>query len=576
MLIEVHIIQNHAPSNLNRDDSGSPKSAIFGGYRRARISSQCLKRAYRTSKTFRNEVDDLGMHTRSMPEEIKARLLAHADTLTVPEQMELQAKLKEWAEKSQAKLASILGKAGKETGGKESEEEKEPAAARAEDESSTEVGEEVGGAGKKEKYQTAQSVFWREAELKALFDAHRVRIEWDQEVPETMRKAFDNKGKVQVEKMVASMSKVIGGSFAQAVAPIRRRHEEESRRLDKKFRAPDGEAEKAKKDREKKLKDATAKNDENAANALAQLILERFDPKAILRQAGLRPDGIPVDMALFGRMIASPLMHNVEASSQFAHAISTHEFTREFDLWTRVDDRRDKRLDWYRDAFGAEEKLEAGTDGMGDAEFTSACFYSYFNVDFDALVNNLTGKAINQRLAVPEEDQKKAMERACNAVIGLLKAAIWDRPTGKFNSMATPSLPTLALVELRDSHVPVSYVDAFAKPVDPKNEEKPSETGQVQHVDLRIESAKRLIEEANRITRTFNREANARLLFTGDTDIGVTLNERDTKTNNGKARGNVANSEDCPEVPFTPVKDLNELVRILRDHLGYPSEKTNA
>ena len=31
MLIEVHIIQNHAPSNLNRDDSGSPKSAIFGG-----------------------------------------------------------------------------------------------------------------------------------------------------------------------------------------------------------------------------------------------------------------------------------------------------------------------------------------------------------------------------------------------------------------------------------------------------------------------------------------------------------------------------------------------------------------
>ena len=46
-LVEVHIIQNFAPSNLNRDDTGSPKDAIFGGYRRARISSQCLKRAIR-------------------------------------------------------------------------------------------------------------------------------------------------------------------------------------------------------------------------------------------------------------------------------------------------------------------------------------------------------------------------------------------------------------------------------------------------------------------------------------------------------------------------------------------------
>src|SRR5487761_1491967 len=47
MLIELHILQNFAPSNLNRDDTGSPKDCEFGGYRRARISSQCLKRAMR-------------------------------------------------------------------------------------------------------------------------------------------------------------------------------------------------------------------------------------------------------------------------------------------------------------------------------------------------------------------------------------------------------------------------------------------------------------------------------------------------------------------------------------------------
>lgn len=47
LFIEFHLIQNFAPSNLNRDDTGAPKDAIFGGYRRARISSQCLKRAVR-------------------------------------------------------------------------------------------------------------------------------------------------------------------------------------------------------------------------------------------------------------------------------------------------------------------------------------------------------------------------------------------------------------------------------------------------------------------------------------------------------------------------------------------------
>lgn len=48
MFIEMHLLQNFALSNLNRDDTGAPKSCIFGGTRRARISSQCLKRAVRT------------------------------------------------------------------------------------------------------------------------------------------------------------------------------------------------------------------------------------------------------------------------------------------------------------------------------------------------------------------------------------------------------------------------------------------------------------------------------------------------------------------------------------------------
>lgn len=47
MILELHLIQNFAPSNLNRSDTGAPKDCTFGGVRRARISSQCFKRAMR-------------------------------------------------------------------------------------------------------------------------------------------------------------------------------------------------------------------------------------------------------------------------------------------------------------------------------------------------------------------------------------------------------------------------------------------------------------------------------------------------------------------------------------------------
>lgn len=47
LFLEFHLIQNFAPANLNRDDTGAPKDAFFGGQRRARVSSQCFKRAIR-------------------------------------------------------------------------------------------------------------------------------------------------------------------------------------------------------------------------------------------------------------------------------------------------------------------------------------------------------------------------------------------------------------------------------------------------------------------------------------------------------------------------------------------------
>lgn len=45
--IEFHILQSFPVSCLNRDDVGSPKSAMIGGVNRARVSSQCWKRQVR-------------------------------------------------------------------------------------------------------------------------------------------------------------------------------------------------------------------------------------------------------------------------------------------------------------------------------------------------------------------------------------------------------------------------------------------------------------------------------------------------------------------------------------------------
>jgi CRISPR system Cascade subunit CasC len=79
MLIEIHILQNYAPANLNRDDTGAPKDAFFGGIRRGRISSQCLKRSIRRSDVFAEAFNDenlLGMRTVLLPRLIEDALAA--------------------------------------------------------------------------------------------------------------------------------------------------------------------------------------------------------------------------------------------------------------------------------------------------------------------------------------------------------------------------------------------------------------------------------------------------------------------------------------------------------------------
>lgn len=358
MLIELHILQNHSPSNLNRDDTGSPKEAVFGGHKRARISSQCLKRSIRRSEPFRTALEGgLATRTRSLPELVRDRL---TDAGMSPE------------------LAAVAAQKASGFG----------------TEAGTETKPNAGG-----RYRTAQTMFLSEADVQA--------------VAEVLRDAAEKAGTVErLGKVVAK------------------------------------ELQKAAEDR------------------------------------GFRPTA--VDIALFGRMVTSEAFLDVEASSQFAHAISTHKVDHEFDYYTAVDDLER----------AADDTAGAGADMIGDVEFNSACYYKYFNVHVEGLLENLDPRG---------EDRAAARATAAKAVRALVEAAVRVSPSAKQNSFAAFQLPSLVLVEVRPDNLPVSYANAFVKPVNPKL-----------GAGVIGESAAALLDEAERLRKRFDLQSSARFLLVSD------------------------------------------------------------
>ena len=69
--LQLHLLTFYPPSNLNRDDTGRPKTATVGGVPRLRISSQALKRAWRTSNVFHERLGEhRGQRTQRFGETI--------------------------------------------------------------------------------------------------------------------------------------------------------------------------------------------------------------------------------------------------------------------------------------------------------------------------------------------------------------------------------------------------------------------------------------------------------------------------------------------------------------------------
>jgi len=140
-----------------------------------------------------------------------------------------------------------------------------------------------------------------------------------------------------------------------------------------------------------------------------------------------------VDIAMFGRMTTSDAFEDVQAAVQVAHALSTNALAQEFDYYTAVDDLSG----------------ESGAGMIGDIEFNSSTFYKYLNIHWEQLVENLGGD--------------RAIAR--QAVLALVEAAATAQPSGKQNSFAAHNLPDVVLVEVRQKNLPVSYANAFIKPV---------------------------------------------------------------------------------------------------------------
>jgi CRISPR system Cascade subunit CasC len=142
-----------------------------------------------------------------------------------------------------------------------------------------------------------------------------------------------------------------------------------------------------------------------------------------------------VDIALFGRMLASSPSFNVEAAAQVAHAISVHEVDVEDDFFTAVDDLNE----------GIED---VGAGHMGETEFAAAVLYLYVCIDRQLLLDNLDGDR----------------ELADAAVRSLVEAAATVSPTGKQNSFASRARASFILCEKGDEQ-PRSLAVAFLKPM---------------------------------------------------------------------------------------------------------------
>jgi len=296
--LQLHLLTAYPPANLNRDDQGRPKTARMGGVDRLRVSSQSLKRHWRTSELFQQALGGhIGTRTKRLGVEVYHQLVAAGVN---------EKDAMDWA----AAIADQFGKRKK-------------------------------------------------ADKKDLLN--ELEIEQLVHVSQEERQGID--------------------ALAARLAA------------------------------------------ENRAAEKEELAL-------------LRHKGSAVDIALFGRMLASRPEFNVEAACQVAHAISVHPVVIEDDYFTAVDDLNDRTED-------------TGSAHIGETGFASGLFYSYICINREQLIDNLNGDKV----------------LADKAIAALIETVVKVPPSGKQNSFAHQGYASYLLAESGNQQ-PRSLSVAYLKPVE--------------------------------------------------------------------------------------------------------------
>lgn len=287
LFLDIHAIQTVPPSNINRDDTGSPKTAQYGGVTRARVSSQSWKRAIRKYFYDKGDTQNIGIRSCDIVKYIAKKIVDKDNSISVEDAITLV-----------------------------------------------------------EKTLNAAKLSTKDQKLKALFFISN-----------------------------------------------------------------------------------------NQADKFAQACLDKKTDKTELQEI-LKTD-TSIDIALFGRMLADDPSLNEDASSQVAHAISTHAIESEFDFYTAVDD------------LAPEDNAGAGM--LGTLEYDSSTLYRYANIALHDFYKQLGDK-----------------EEVIDAVKLLVEAFVKSMPTGKINSFANQTLPQAVVVSLRSDR-PINLVSAFEEPVKSEN-----------------------------------------------------------------------------------------------------------
>lgn len=111
LYVDIHVLQTVPPSCVNRDDTGSPKTAVYGGTTRARVSSQAWKRAVRRMFMERMAEADVGIRTKYvydlLVEEIRA-LVPDANAETLAEEVLKTVGLPVKGKKDEPKVTEVL------------------------------------------------------------------------------------------------------------------------------------------------------------------------------------------------------------------------------------------------------------------------------------------------------------------------------------------------------------------------------------------------------------------------------------------------------------------------------------